>query len=124
AQIAAAAGALALAEQSYAAAEALHPKGQRSWAVPLERGQLCERRGDRAGAEAAYRRAIAAVEALRQGAGTLAPHVIASHRQPYEALLGLYAASGRWPDALALVAALDAGALVTSEQAPRELVPA
>ena len=96
---------------------------QWSWYVPYTLGLVEERRGHPEAAERAYRRAMAAVGRLRQGAGRHEPHVIASHRLPYHGLIGVLAGRGDWAEALAVVAALDADQLVAAQVAPGQMVP-
>jgi tetratricopeptide (TPR) repeat protein len=88
------------------------------WLVPLMLAQVEELRGQANAAEAAYRRAIAAVVRVRAGSRSQAAYVVASHRMPYEGLFGLLARAGRWRDALALIAGLDASDLLQVTSTP------
>lgn len=97
------------------------PTGDLVWGVPMELGRVRAMRGDAAGAEAALRQAIAAVEALRASVPDSEAAMIAAHRQPYEELLGVLVRAGRWQDALTVLARLDAGRLNSDVAAPSEL---
>ena len=99
-------------------AQAAHPQGQWSWWVPYNRGRIAAVLGDPEAERAAYARAIDAIRRLSSSAGSDGPGLIASHRQPYLRLLGVHARAGRWRDALEVVMALDADALITSERDP------
>lgn len=102
--------------------------GAHDWWVANQQGLLAERRGDEPGARAAFQRSIEGVRALAARAGSYAPDVAASHRQPFLRLLGLHARRAEWPDALRLVMELDALALLATERSalplPMELAAA
>jgi tetratricopeptide (TPR) repeat protein len=87
-----------------------------AWVVASYAGELEERRKSPAAAEAAYRRAIAAVARLRDNAGQrLAAHVLAGRRLPYEGLAGLLGSAGRFRDLLDVVRSLDLGAVLATD---------
>ncbi|MBK9034648.1 MAG: CHAT domain-containing protein [Myxococcales bacterium] len=80
--------------------------------VALELARAYRRAGDAAAAERYYREAIAAVEALRQGADRpeLRPWILAARTRPYLELLGLLAEAERGLDALVVAESLHARA--------------
>jgi tetratricopeptide (TPR) repeat protein len=82
----------------------LDPVADWSWNLDDLRGRVLEARGDRAGAEAAYRRSIDTLEAMRRALGPdeLKAWFLAPRRRPYEALFELVARQGRALDALAI----------------------
>lgn len=92
--------------------------GSGSWWVAYNQGLIAARRGDALEQRAAFRRAIESVRALSSRAGSYAPEVAASHRQPFLRLIGLHARGMEWKAALALVMELDALALLSTERAP------
>lgn len=112
---------LEAAGRELAAAEALNPTGQWSWWVPFNAGLVAERLGELAAAEAAYGRAIAAVEELDRHAGALGPQLAATHREPFLRLIGLEARRERWNEVLGVLVRLDAGALLSSQEPASEL---
>ena len=111
AQIAAARGELAAAAALLDDAERLPLTDEWIWVVPLERGRVAVRLGDPAGAEAAFERAIDAIEHQRTGVGDESIYLDA-HRAPYYELFALHARAGRWDRALAQVIALEDGDLL------------
>lgn len=82
----------------------LEPVSDWIWNLEDLRGRVMEAHGDRAGAEAAYRRAIDTLEAMRRelGPDELKAWFLAPRRRPYEALFELAARHGRAVDALAI----------------------
>lgn len=89
------------------------------WQVAYWRGVTEARRGDRAAAERHHRAAIARLAPLRAGTGRLEAYLVAQHRAPTLALVGLLAEDGRWAEALAAVATLDVGGAPLGEAALR-----
>lgn len=116
------AGELDQAADELARAEAAGPMGHWRWWIAYNRGLVAARRGFRDEAIAAQRRAITAIENLRQSAHDRARVFAAAHRQPAMQLFGLYAGSGMWHEALEVVATLDP-AEITAIDSPRELSP-
>ncbi|HEU4403816.1 MAG TPA: CHAT domain-containing protein [Polyangiaceae bacterium] len=106
-----------------AEAERAGPSGAWALFVPYEAGKVFERLGRRDQAKAAYQRSIAAVERLRDRAGTLAAHVVAAHRLPHERLIGLFAREGDWRGVLAVVLSLDLSMVLATEAPSPELSP-
>jgi serine/threonine protein kinase len=95
---------LATAERELERAERLAPDASWTWSIEQAHAELCELRGGEDGdphAELHYRRAIAAVAALRPTARAPQPHR-ASLRGPYEGLIALLARHARWNDVLAV----------------------
>jgi tetratricopeptide (TPR) repeat protein len=101
-----------------AAASSASGGSQWPWLLPHLEAQLEELRGNDAAAEAAYRRAIAAVARMRAAAPMHAGYLAASHRLPHEGLIGLYARHARWRDALGVVLGLDASGLLRGGAEP------
>jgi hypothetical protein len=97
------------------------PSAEWAWLAPHLLAQVEELRGADAAAEAAYRRAIAAVGRARAASPTHAAYVAASHRVPYEGLFGLLARHDRWREALALVIELDASDMLRTTARPGAL---
>lgn len=89
-----------------------------SWWVAYNQGLIAGRRGDLEGMIAAFERSIEGVRALSSHAGSYAPDVAASHRQPYLRLIGAHARRGAWDAALRMVMELDALALLSTERSP------
>ncbi len=123
AQIAGERGDFERAAVEFAKAEgALDKDDSYGWVLAMYVGELEERRGRRDAAEAAYRRAIAGVEQIRDGAGSrFVTHVLAARRLPYERLVDLLASTGRWPEVLEVVDSLDLGEIIATAATPREL---
>ncbi len=105
------------------AAAAMELDGQWTWDIPFQLGRVEEHLGDMVAAEAAYRRAITAVQVLRASSGEYEPTAIATHRQPYDALIGLLAARSRWLEVLAVLADLDARHMIAAIAEPARLSP-
>lgn len=82
-------------------------------------GQLAERRGRPDEALAAYTRAIAAAEVLRDEAGELAAAVVSTFRESYLRAIGILARRERWSDVLALLGRLDIDDALRIEVAPQ-----
>lgn len=96
------------------------PDADWAWNLATAEAELAELRGGLLGelaAEYHYRRAIAMVEALRAETPTGAATLVASHRGPFDGLLSLYARTGRWRDAFAVVLELDASDMLRSTAA-------
>ncbi|MBX3159456.1 MAG: CHAT domain-containing protein [Deltaproteobacteria bacterium] len=116
-------GDLAAAEAELARAADAAPEAQWAMWVPYRRAIIAARRGDREAAMRFDREAIDRVADLARGSGSLGPTLIATHREPHLHLIGLLADHERWRDALAVVARLDAQALLASSEGSRELAP-
>jgi len=80
----------------------LEPTPDWGWDLEDLRGRVLEARGDLPGAEAAYRRSIDTLEAMRRALGVdeLKPWFLGRRRAPYEALFELEARQGRAIEAL------------------------
>jgi tetratricopeptide (TPR) repeat protein len=104
-----------------AAARVVPPDAEWPWAIADAQAQVAERQGDPVAARAAYRRALAAIDVLREREPARAPVVVATHRGPYEGLFALLARQGRWRDALAVVMDLDARGMLPVTARPGEL---
>jgi tetratricopeptide (TPR) repeat protein len=111
-------GQLAEASRELAIAERTPLTGEWAYVIAFERARVAAQMGDVPAAIAADRRAIDAVTALLDGAGPLAPVLVASFREAYLHLIGLHAGQGRFEDALEVVALLDAQALLGSQASP------
>lgn len=109
---------LAEASRELAIAERTRLTGEWAYVIAFERARLAAQMGDLPAAIAADRRAIDAVTSLLDGAGQLAPVLVASFREAYLHLIGLYAAGGQFKEAVDVVALLDAQALLGSQAAP------
>jgi tetratricopeptide (TPR) repeat protein len=83
------------------------PETYWTWLVAELAAELAETRGDAAGAEVAYQRAVAIASEMVRRTPVNAPYVIAALRSSYEGLFALRARAGRWSEALAVVADLD-----------------
>jgi tetratricopeptide (TPR) repeat protein len=104
AAVALAEAAPARAEPVLRAALADGPIADWTWQLEDLLGRALEARGDAAGAAAAYRRAIGAVEQLRRDVATDALQLALRDRKraPYEAAFELAARAGRTADAVAI----------------------
>jgi hypothetical protein len=117
-------GALAEASRLLAGAAAeVAPDADWPWLIAYAQAQVAEAEGDDRRAEAAYRRALVSVAALRARSPASAAFVIAAHRMPYEGLFALLARHGRGRDALAVIIELDAGDMLRSTAPPVTLGP-
>jgi tetratricopeptide (TPR) repeat protein len=116
-------GQSAQAADDLAAAEAEHPTGRWAWWVPFQRGVLAARAGDIAGAIAADRRAIAKIGELARLSGSRGATLVASHRGPYEHLIGLLAAGRAWRDVLDVIAAMDVADVLDARDDHRAFLP-
>jgi tetratricopeptide (TPR) repeat protein len=92
--------------------------GQRLWWVAYNQGLIAGRRRDVEGQLTAFRRSIEGVRAMSSHAGSYAPDVAASHREPFLRLIGVHARRAEWKTALGLVMELDALALLSTERPP------
>lgn len=95
--------------------------GEWTWMVPFQLGRVEDKLGNAAAAEDAFRRSIKNVEVVRASSGAYEPTVIASHRMPYEALIGLLAGQGRWTAVLAVLVELDARHMIAAVAEPARL---
>lgn len=98
-------GRLDAAKSALTAATTHRPVPEMVWRIALEEGRVAEATGDPTAAEAAYRRSIDTIEAMRRGIGVeeLKRAFIGAKREPYEALFRLQATAGRTDDAAATV---------------------
>ncbi|HET9620481.1 MAG TPA: CHAT domain-containing protein [Kofleriaceae bacterium] len=80
------------------------------WLFELERarGNLAELLGSADAAERHYRRGIELVAEMRARSSSESGYVIAAHRGPFDDLIELLAAQGRWRDVLRAILELDA----------------
>src|SRR5262249_38115916 len=102
-------------------AAAMKLDGEWTWDVPLQLGGVEEKLGNAGAAEAAYRDAIKAVGVLRTSSGEYEPTVIATHRQPHEALMGLLASQRQWGAVLEVLLELDARHMIAAVASPARL---
>jgi tetratricopeptide (TPR) repeat protein len=116
-------GDLETAATYLAAAEAEKPQGEWAWWVPFQVARVAERRGELQAAIEADRRAIHQVAVLATRLGALGPTLVANHREPHLHLIGLYASTGRWLDALDVVAMMDDQALLASSELAADPAP-
>jgi serine/threonine protein kinase len=110
---------LASAERELDRAERVAPDARWTWMIEQAHAELAELRGGEAGdqrAELHYRRAIAAVAALRPTRAP-SPYSLSDPRGPYDGLIALLARHARWADVVSVVAQLGA-AFSTGMQAP------
>ncbi|HEU4404841.1 MAG TPA: CHAT domain-containing protein [Polyangiaceae bacterium] len=121
--IAADRGDLERAAGHLADAERAEPEGHHAWWVAYQTGAVAERRGRADEAESAYRRAMAALDQMRDHAGPLAAHVLATYRLPHERLVGLLAGAGRFREALAVVLSFDLSMMLAADAPGRGLSP-
>lgn len=102
------------------------PHADWPWEIACARAELSEhrRRGDGlAEAESHFRRSAGMVAALRSTARLGSAFLVASHRGPYDGLIALYARTGHWRDAFAVMLDLDASDMLRAtaeERASRE----
>jgi tetratricopeptide (TPR) repeat protein len=120
-------GALDEAERHLAHAASLPPPhADWPWEIDCARAELSEQRDRSLGdwlAEFYFRRSVGIVAALRAMARPGSAFLVASHRGPYDGLIALYARTGRWRDALAVVLDLDASDMLRAtadEKTPRD----
>jgi len=104
----------AQAEQHFTEAAAKRPVREQAWQLQLWRGRAAEARGDDATAEAAFRRAIELLEAMRRDVqiDDFKAWLLATRRQPYEALFRLLSRTGRNDQALAVAESAQAQAFM------------
>ncbi|HEY6173699.1 MAG TPA: hypothetical protein VIX73_04610, partial [Kofleriaceae bacterium] len=111
------------ANTDFVAAETERLDGTWAWWAPFQRAQVAARQGTLETAIAEDLRAIKQVARLASNAGALGPTVIASHREPYLHLLGLFARQEQWNAVLDVVAAMDSRLLLASREQATDPAP-
>ncbi|HZJ66016.1 MAG TPA: CHAT domain-containing protein [Kofleriaceae bacterium] len=102
-------------------AAAMKLDGEWTWLVPFHLGRVEAKLGNDAAAEVAFRRSMESVAVVRASSGAYEPTVIATHRMPHEALIGLLAGQGRWTHVLAVLVDLDARHMIAAVAEPARL---